>query len=120
MLYEEHNCRRLETMKGLIVIILIILAIAAVLFSGKPQPATPTRKPSTKRTTTRQQTSPPKQAESRPQQQRSTQSARESGAIESAINYGTGYTQMKVKKRQKNKLDQIQSQRNQNIDNATK
>ena len=42
------------------------------------------------------------------------------GAVESVVDYGTGYTQLQVKKRSSQKLDDIAAQRNREIDSGSR
>ena len=98
-------------MKAMVVIIIIILlAIGYVMFQGGSKPPKPTR------TQKRQQTTTEQTAQTGSQHPKAKSSISED--VDSVLGYGTGYTQMKVKKRQKSKLNKLSGEHNKALEAA--
>lgn len=92
-------------MKAALILLIAIIAIVLALFffGSTPRPASP---PGTGAGSATQQ---------RP---RSTSTVRED--VESVVNYGTGYTQLKVKQNATTRLDNLSANRDQEIGDRAK
>jgi len=92
---------------ALVILILLALVIVYVMFSGSAPPPRQAAEEAPRRAPTAETT-----RASQPQPTAKEQK----GAVESVMDYGTGYTQMQVKKRSSSKLDDITGKRNREIE----
>jgi hypothetical protein len=99
-----------------VIFILIVIVVVVTMTIRNPPVIRPVREPAA----TRQPTSP------RPYPGRSTTPtaapapSKPGGVIDSVMGYGTGSTQMQVKKRSQSKLDTIQQQQNAKVAEGAK